>query len=443
MNEKIRLRASDRIKGFKISEYFPFLMESQFWSAEQLKCFQEERLRKLVGHLYHNVPFYNNWFKTNGFDPSNINILDDLRVLPILTKDDIRKNDNLFRASNLPMQRFIRMNSSGSTGEPFKYLISNDAYSMKYAAAIRGWYWMGYRLGDYYAKLSQNTRSSLFKKLQDMFNSCLYIYIPDLSLPTLREVIKTIENKKPEFVRCYPDPLFFMARILQMDNRYIHGIKAINTTGNILTDEARKTIEERFSCPVYDSYSAEGSAIFSQSPERLHYLGSSEYAITEILDNNGNEVKPGETGFHVTTDLWNLSMPLIRYNTQDMVVKTKVIDGRERQLTALDRIIGRENDILVTPSGNMLIVHLFTIYFEYFDSIRQFQIEQISYNEFIFRLVVSDGFSFETERQIADYWKKSIGDGTKLTIEIHDEIPLLKSGKRRFLIRAPGISLPL
>lgn len=442
LNERIVLPVNDLVQGFNISRNFQFLKDSQWWSLEELNQFQEVRLRLLIRHVYQNIPFYKEWFINNNLRPDDIYSLNDLKKLPVISKKEIQASPILFRSANIGSKRNIRMNSSGSTGEPFEYFISKTAYSMKYSAAIRGWYWMSYQLGDNYAKLSQNRRTSALKIIQDMFNRSMYIFIPDLSHQSLVGVIQKLRKSTPLFLRCYPDPLYFMANILRNDDKYITGLKAINTTGNILTEDARKLIEERFSCPVFDSYSSEGSAIFNEGPTRDNYLGSMEYAITEITNIDGNEVSHGETGMHITTDLWNYSMPLIRYNTQDLLVKSIKPSACGRKLNGIDRIIGRDNDILVSPNGNLLIVHLFTIYFEYFNSIKQFQIEQTQPDEFIFRFVVDNNFSVNTRDQIFKYWQSFLGKKVKLTIEIHDSIPLLYSGKRRFLIRNKEISLP-
>jgi phenylacetate-CoA ligase len=416
-------------------------MNSQYWSKDELIGYQEMRLQELVRHAYENVPFYKEWFNSQKLKPGDIKHLGDLSKLPVLSKTEIRKTPGLFITKNIDYKKSIHQTSSGSTGEPFGYFLSRSAYSMKYAAALRGWTWMGYRLGNPYAKLSQNKRSSHIKKLQDLANRSSYIYIPDLSEKSLLNIIKILEKQKPLFLRCYPDPLLFIAEVLRFNNKTIKGIKAINTTGNILTSEARRIIEERFNCPIFDSYSCEGSALFYEGPNRDNYLGSMEYAITEVLDKNFTELNPGETGMHVTTDLHNFAMPLIRYNTQDLVEKSSFESSCGRKLYGLSKIIGRDNDILITPSGNKLIVHLFTIFFEYFNSIRQFQVEQIQSYEFIFRLVVDVTFNSNIKNQILNYWQNFLGKDVKLSIEIHDNIPLLYSGKRRFLIRNPEIKL--
>jgi phenylacetate-CoA ligase len=438
---KIFLPASDLLQGLNISENLAFLLESQYWTKDRLLTYQEEKLLKLINHVYENVPFYSEWFRTRHLKPADIKHTDDLNFLPVLSKDEIRQNPERFIAKKGDSKKPVRIYSSGSTGEPFEYFVSRNAFSLKYAAALRGWSWMGYRLGDHYAKLSQNRRSSKIKRLQDLANNSSHVYIPDLSNHSLQNIIKILEKDKPLFLRCYPDPLLFIAKVLRDNNKTFTGIRAINTTGNILTTDARKIIEAQFGCPVFDSYSCEGAALFYEAPNHDAYLGSMEYAITEVLDNNLKDVGSGETGMHVTTDLHNFAMPMIRYNTQDLVEKSVSESSSGIPLYPLNKIIGRDNDVLITPTGNLLIVHLFTIYFEYFPSIRQFQIEQNFSHEFIFRLVVDDKFTTEVRNQIFDYWQNFLGRNVKLAIEISDSIPVLFSGKRRFLIRNPEIRL--
>lgn len=441
-NEKLTLPLSDIFRRLTISEKLSFLLKSQFWSKDELINYQERQLQKLIVHASANVPFYIKWFYEHNIGPEDFNRHEDLARLPVVSKNEIRKDPLQFMAININEKDIIRLNSSGSTGEPFRYLLSRDAFSMKYAAALRGWTWMGYRLGDHYAKLSQNKRPSMLKKIQDMMNRSSYIYVDDLSPDGLRAIIETLSRKKPEYIRCYPDPLQFIAETLRADGKYLSGLKAINSTGNILTPEARKIIEERFRAPVFDSYSCEGSALFYEGPTRENYLGSMEYAITEVLDMSNNEVNSGAPGRHITTDLHNFAMPFIRYDTQDIVEKSSVSTSCGRQLFGLSKITGRESDVLITPSGNRLIVHLFTIYFEYFDCIKRFQIEQTQPDEFIFRLVVDENYDKNIAEQIFGYWQKFLGKDVMLTIEIHDSIPLLYSGKRRFLLRNPEISIP-
>jgi phenylacetate-CoA ligase len=440
LQENVILRANDLISGQYIYKSLNFLLESQYWQNEALVDYQEERLRLLIRHAYENVPFYYDYFKKHHLVPSDIKKVDDLWKIPVISKDDLRKHPgDYYMARNIPARKTIRLNSSGSTGEPFTYYITPDAFSMSYACAIRGWYWMGYRLGKTYAKLSQNPRSGSFKKLQDLVTRSDYMFIRDLISGNLIDILNRLNNTQPDFIRCYPDPLLFLAIMINDGNKLKYSPKAINTTGNILTHDSRAKIEKAFGAPVYDSYSCEASAQFFEGPERKAYLASMEYAITEVIDNTGY---PARMGKHITTDLWNMAMPFIRYDTQDIIERSSEQGDSKIQLTAFSEIKGRNSDILVTPSGKYLIVHTFTIYFEYFREIIQFQVIQSRPDHVKILLVVNDKYNRKTETAIARGLEDLIGKDVEIEIKTVSEIPLLPSGKRKFIIRDASINLP-
>lgn len=441
-SQKFILPFADTISGTSISQKLRFLAQTQWWSREELESFQLQRLRVILQYAFSNIPYYVSFSEKTKLTAADFYSYDDLSKLPIITKETVRNlGYEQFVSKKIPSRHTLSYFSSGSSGQPFLYYLTKESYSIKYAAAIRGWQWMGYTMGDHYAKLSQNERKGWEKKLQDKINRSSYYFIPDLKPSSLEKIIIQLDKDKPLYIRCYPDPLYFMARIMQEKGIVFNWVKAINTTGNTLYGEARSLIEKQFNCTIYDGYSCEGAAMFYQADGYDGYLGSMETAISEVLDEQGNQVKPGETGRHITTELWNLAMPFIRYDTGDLLVLDDQSTHAGRNLFSVKKIIGRESDVLIAPDGNLLIVHLFTIYFEYFRSIRQFQVEQADAVTFIFRLVVDKGFTKAIENQIRSYWEKFLGSRAIVKIEIHDQIPLLFSGKRRFLIRNKEIKL--
>jgi phenylacetate-CoA ligase len=165
-----------------------------------------------------------------------------------------------------------------------------------------------------------------------------------------------------------------------------------------------------------------------------------EYSIAEILDEDGNEVNEGEMGRKIVTSLWNFSTPFIRFDSKDIVQKgTKCSCGRG--LETIKKIKGRDNDILVTPDGNFLIAQSFTVYFKLIRAIDQFQVYQPSKKELIFKLVVNESYNSSLEKEIINHWKNYTNNTMIISIDKVDQIGLLKSGKRRFLIRNKEINL--
>ncbi len=443
ITENVILPLSDIVLGQSIKKHLVFLLESQWWSESDLKEYQNEKLRALIRHAYENVPYYNELFRKLKLKTDDIKNTDDLAKLPVLTKEEIRENlkNGKIIAQNIPQKKMIHSGSSGSTGEPLQYYITKDAESFSKACNIRGWYWMGYRLGDRYIKLSQNPRKGI-KRIQDKVNNCYYLFAQQLTNDNFKVITESIIRAKPLFIRGYPDPMSFLAKYIQKNNVILPPIIAINTTGNILFPNVKTLIEVVFQAPVFDSYSCEGGAIVFECGTHNCYHSSMEYSVTEIMSGS-KEVDSGERGCLITTDLHNYAVPFIRYDSQDYVVKSSEQCTCGRKLLAIEKIEGRDSDILITPKGKYLIVHIFTIFFEWLDSVEQFQIRQDKIDEFEFLLKVNSKYTSEVEKEIYNYWGKYIDEDVKIKIHVVDDIPLAKSGKRRFLIRNKDVKIEL
>ena len=438
------LPLNDTILGYNISKNLSFLLKSQYWTKEELEAFQNKQLKKLISHSYTNVQYYRELFDSLNLKPHDIQTKADLHKLPILTKDIIRKNikNGKIIAKNIPEKQMIYSSSSGSTGEPLQYFRTKESHSFAYACGIRAWYWMGYRLGDKYVKLSQNPRNRTIKKLQDKVNNTKYLFSQQLTDENFEKIIEKINMYQPKVIRGYPDPMTFLANYIKKKNVRIFSPEVINTTGNILYKEARELIEKQFGCRIFDSYNCEGGANVSECETHNCYHSSMEYAFTEIISNSV-EVNNGERGRLITTDLHNYATPFLRYDTQDYVVKAKGKCSCGRELLAIEKIDGRDSDILVTPKGKFLILHNFTGYFEWVDSVDHFQVRQEKTDEFHLFLKVNSRFTKEIEKEIKEYWEEYINEDVEIKIFVVDDIYFTSSGKRRFLIRNNAIKLNL
>jgi phenylacetate-CoA ligase len=134
-------------------------------------------------------------------------------------------------------------------------------------------------------------------------------------------------------------------------------------------------------------------------------------------------------------------MPLIRYAIGD-VGAADPSSGRAcpcgRGFDRMGSIQGRDTDIVVTPSGNRLIVHFFTGLLEHFQEIDTFQVVQEEPSAILLRVVPAVGFDrFHeggcAERIVQTLRAKGAGE-LNITVEPVPEIPLPPTGKRRFVI---------
>ncbi len=444
ISEKLLLPLSDYVTGFYLHKQLPFLLKSQYWTREQIDEYQNKRLRLLIDQAYYHVPFYRELFDDFRLRPEDIQVKSDLQKLPILTKDDFRKNKEKWIADNISKKGLIHTKSSGSTGEPFSYYTTKWAYSFRNATAIRGWYWMGYRLGDKYVKTSVKGRTSFIKRLQDKANSSLFLAFTDYQQEDFRRIIRAIEKYDPQFIRGYPVPLMFLANQMLSDDAKYTGklIKAINTTGSTLRDNEREIIEKVFGAPVFDAYSCEGSANYSQCPSHAHYHPSEESAIPEFIADSYTEGDAERPLRHITTDLQNLVCPFIRYDTQDYVV---LGDDKPctcgRKFLNLRKLKGRDTDILITPSGKYILMENILGYFEPKYQINQLQVIQEDANKIVFNLVVNNSYDLNTQEEIQHYWQDFIGRDVNVSVKVVDEIKLTPTGKRRTIIRNTNVKL--
>lgn len=438
--EKLILPASDIPLKRNVNKHFNFLKKSEWWSAGELENYQNERLRDLINYAYNNIEYYNILFKDNKLRPKDIKTKNDLIKIPILNKSDIQRNTKKLINKAYPKSKIIFHKSSGSTGEPIQYLVSKDAYSFNIACNLRGWYWMGYRLGDKFIKMSQYERP-FQKQLQDIFLRTKYISTANLNDEQFSKIISILENYNPKIIRSYPDPLFFLANYIKKNDINTIKPKVLTTTGNLLIPKIRDFIENKFNSKIYDSYRCEGGPNAFENPMHDRYILSMEYGVSEIIS-NGEEVSPNEKGMHITTDLHNYTMPFIRYNSQDIVVKGPGPCPSGRQHQTISKIYGRDSDVLITPKGKYLIVLHFADYFDQFPSINQFQVIQKEIDRVKIKLVVNSKFNHSIENLILKYWLNYIEDDVKITIQIVESIAPTKSGKHRFIIRDESIKLP-
>ena len=55
---RIVIPALDAVSGTQLSNCLRSLEESQWYSAEEIRALQDEKLRGIIAHAYETVPFY-------------------------------------------------------------------------------------------------------------------------------------------------------------------------------------------------------------------------------------------------------------------------------------------------------------------------------------------------------------------------------------------------
>jgi len=419
--------------GTTIQPHLAALNKSQWWSKDQIAELQNKKIRMLIRHAYDNVPYYHRIFSQRGITPESIKTKDDLKKIPVLTKDDIRKNLPDLIARNIRPSDRIESHSSGSTGEPLKYYIDKRSYSAGWAQTFRCWSWAGFQLGDPYVKISLNPRTSMVKKIQDRVLQTKYVFAMGITDTTIAQEIEKIREFNPKIIRNYASHMYTMAKLMEKNDIRYQGA-TVATTGSMLFPPYRTVIEQQFNCRVFDAYGGESTAVSFECEEHNGYHISDEDVIVEFLK-EGERVVPGERGRIVFTNLENFAMPVIRYDIKDIGTYTDESCPCGRGLSLMSSVEGRDSDIIMTPSGDFIVVEYFVILFEYMTGVDQFQVIQDTLDHLTVKIIKNQQFTDGELHHIRNEIQKRAGPDVRLTIEFVQDIPVYgREGKRRLVL---------
>jgi len=418
---------------------YELLNQSQWYSPAEIRELQEIKLRQLVRHLYLHVPYYAEILQARDLVPEDIRTIEDLQKLPLLTKTDIRENlyFDLF-SDNHRKHEMLKIATSGSTGEPLVVYAERRQLEMRWASTFRAAEWTGWRFGDRQARLWHQTlgmsRSQVFKEYVDAwFMRRLFIPAYEMNDANLMELVDRLKRFRPVLIDGYAEIFNFLAHYARR-----HGIKglepkAIMTSAQIMPPQVREVIESEFRTHVFDKYgSREFSGIAYECDHHNGHHVMAESYIVEILK-DGRPAKAGQLGEVVITDLNNFVVPLVRYRIGDLAVAVDPNDvcSCGRGLPRIGRIEGRAQAIVLCANGTWLPGTFFAHFFKEYDfSVRHYHVVQREEGAIELKIVPEAGYSRSVEEQIVQGLKKFIGERMRIDVQLVDQIPLVRTGKR-------------
>jgi len=347
------------------------------FSLEQIKEYQEGRLKSQLRYCYSASSFYRRKFDEIGARPEDIKTLDDLRALPLfMNKGQERKNaTESLEKENHPFgthlcapvtEIYLTGTTSGTTGTPtFSYTFTKNDIERIAKGLGHRFAFNGVKKGD-----------------RVLFIFALGIYATTMSLWGIRNIgalpididaragsdlmLKFADLTKPKFMATTVS----LAEYLIGKAQGIIGkdVGELNLYGLMLTGEVgvsipevKKRIEDAYGCPVYDYWAPAGHAIAisCKSDEYSGMHGVSPDLCTsfeDIVDPETKDPVPiedGAIGEMVVTSLKREAAPLVKYATGDVIqVFTKPcpycgFPGKRIKL------VGRSDDMLVVKGVNI------------------------------------------------------------------------------------------
>ena len=413
---------------------------NQWLSRDELAAIRWRRLSQLLRYCWQEVPYYRKQWQALGIAPDDIRDETDFAKLPVLTKDDIRANqDDLVAA---PWRgRLIWKATGGSTGTPLRFGYTHESYERRIAVMWRGYEWSGARMGrrTLYLWGAPVTGTNSAHDIKDriyhtVFNrKVLNAFL--MSDARMIEYASAIDAFRPEIIVSYVAPIVRMAEWLVASGRTPHRPTAILSAAEALTDTQRETIERAFGCPAYNTYGCREIMLIAAQCERREGLHlSADHLHVELHEPKSTVRGDAAIGEVLLTDLYNEGMPLIRYANGDMATAQQGACACGRGLPLLARVDGRKLDTLRSPDGRLMPGEYFVYAFLSIPYVRRYQVVQREPAAIDVYVVPEQGFDSATEDMI----RKSFGGvaGPEVEVRCHrvDDIPATASGKFRVTI---------
>ncbi|WP_312902635.1 phenylacetate--CoA ligase family protein [Chryseobacterium taichungense] len=404
-------------------EFYPSIERAEI---QEIKKFQEQKLQELLVYLETHSPFYQRLFKVNNIKIADIQTLEDLQKIPATTKNDIQQHNNDFFCV-APDKIVDYSTTSGTLGDPVTFGLSDkDLERLAYNEAI-SFACAGIQKGDVVQMITTIDKRFMaglayFLGLRKMGASVVRMGpgIPELQWDS-------IFRYKPKYLITVPSFLLKMVDYaekhgIDYKNSSVYGavcigesIKNQDFTDNILSQK----IKEKWDIKLFSTYaSTEMSTAFTECEKQIGGHQHPELIITEILDDDGNLVKEGESGELTITTLGVEAIPLLRFKTGDIVKAHYEPCACGRNTMRLGPVIGRKQQ-MIKYKGTTLYPPAMNDILNDFNNILCYQIvirsNEIGLDEIIIKISTdSDSENFVNE--VRDHFRAKLRVSPKIEI---------------------------
>ena len=391
-------------------QWFDALIDREFVSVEQQCELQQRDLQRIVTFAVSNVAYYHNLFARRRLKPTDIQTVDDLAKLPLLSQSALLEHAQQLQAVTLPSgERIIgRTLSSGTTGRPKQVLMTATSNLMFSVLAQRQYRIYRFDPLSTFAKIrwahrlvqradgTQNPDGETVRIPAWRYVGQFFETGPEVGFNVTNSVeqqIDWLQNQPPQYLQSYAGTLEHLA--LACDGHWpVESLKAVQAISEQLTPQMRSRIESTLGVPVQQNYGLNEIGMVAVRCPAGRYHTHTEHCLVEIVDDEGQPCVPGERGRIVVTGLRNLAMPLLRYDTDDTAIAYETPCPCGRTLPSFGHIAGRYRRYSYLPAGTveqMDVIHtaLETVPAALIQNLRQYQLHQYRDHRFELRLLAA------------------------------------------------------
>ena len=396
-------------------------------SIDEIKALQLVRLKWSVDHAYKNVAFYKKKYDEIGIHPSDLKYLEDIKLFPFTTKEDLRKNYPFDMFAN-KLRDIARIHaSSGTTGKPTVVAYTKNDLEMWEHLIERCLRASGMKKGD---MLHNAYGYGLFTGglgLHGGAEKMGLTVIPVSGGMTARQV-QLINDFMPKGITVTPS--YILSIVDEFKAQGLDPKKSSLEVGIFgaepWTNSMRSEIESQFDMHAVDIYGLSevlGPGVANEcveSKDGLHVW--EDYFYPEIINvETGNVLEDGEKGELVFSSLCKEAFPIIRYRTKDL---TKLMKGTARSMRRMEKITGRSDDMMIIRGVNIFPTQIEEQLLKIDSLSPHFQIKLIKDGRMDKMIVYTEHYESEDVEQsyvenLSANLKKRVKDIMGLSIEVN------------------------
>ncbi len=415
--------------------------EIETMPTEELKRLQSEKLVKQVKHVYENVAYYRELMDKKGVKPEDIHGIEDLHLLPFLTKADLR-DAYPYGLLAKPLEDCVRIQStSGTTGRRVVAFYTQNDVDLWEECCARAIVAVGgtnkdvcqiaYGYGLFTGGPGLNGGSHKV--------GCLTL--PMSSGNTERQ-IQFMKDLNATILCCTPSYAAYIGETLKEQGYKPEDIplKAGIFGAEPWTEEMRHGIEETLGIKAYDIYGlteTSGPGVAFECSEQTGMHINEDHFLAEIIDPDTREVLPeGSKGELVFTSLDKEAFPLLRYRTRDICVLSRKKCSCGRTLIKMSKPMGRTDDMLIIRGVNVFPSQIETVLLnEGYQPNYQIVVDRVNNNDTFEVNVEMNAEQFTDKVSDILSMEKSLAEALKTMLGINPKVHLVPP---KSIVRSEG-----
>ena len=355
------------------------------FSDDEKIAYLLKKLNQIISFATNNFDFYNNLYKEYGVIGTKLKYLDDFAKYPIITKKMIREHTKDFSGA-------MRINTGGTSGEPFSFYIDKDAFAREWAHMHYIWSLKGYSKNDIKITLrgkNLGNKNIIYNPVHNEFIINTYKSVANFK----GELLSLFRKYKIKYVHGYPSAIYKFFKDLE---EILNDVEKKLITNNIVSC----LFGSEFPVPYMTKYLE-----YTWGLDYISWYGHSEMAILAYDQKKSNQYKPLMTYGYAEvidnkllgTSYNNFDMPLIHYDTGDRVECRKDKNGLLEYFSIKE---GREGDFIIDKLGNQipLTALLFGRHHKIFDIANFIQVGQPKNGVIIFFITLKDTAKVDSTR---------------------------------------------